>query len=177
MKISLEDRFPWYQRNPYLPTKPCYYFHPFRMFRRWLQWCFNGNAGEWWYLSDAWVAYVLPRLRDFRRGPRMGLCPGGFDQECFPHAPERGETLTDEQQEEVVRRWGKVLDKIILAFEIRLEDDWILGDDNTSFWERCDSGEYDYGEPPCGMPSWRAAHEAAREGFDLWWKYWEGLWD
>ena len=128
---------------------------------------------ETWSLFTNIAEYVLPRLKLFKR------LQNGY--------PGRDEADTPE-------KWYEILDKIILAFEYILDEDWWINDPRYDYtnWLHFSFGEIDE-KTGCGtlditQDDWvaeieanqekeaRRRNEVIKEGLYLFTKYYMSLW-
>lgn len=108
---------------------------------------------ELWNLHNTLAEYIYPRLKEFRK-QHCGA-PGYFDyKNGTPRFSEKyGPKIKGRM---CYKEWDKILDKMVLAFELWLSiDDWVC--------------EYDSKE-------YRKKMSKIEEGFSLFMKHFNGLW-
>ena len=80
----------------------------------WLQRRFRGYSDdEVWNLHDATARFLIPRLKKLKE------INHGCPEEFF-----------DKTKEHECEAWSEVLDKMICAFELSVNDEWILANPN-----------------------------------------------
>ena len=143
---------------------PSFRFRPVRMCRHaWQRWTRGFDDSELWCLDWKISNFVLPRLKAFRDVGRVG-CPAEF---------VKGEG-TDKDIEAGQREFNLLLDKMIFAFECKVNEELGLPED---------LGEYVSGW--CLQEGSRSKYKAAQdarqvlidEGMGLFAKYMHCLWD
>lgn len=98
-----------------------------------------------WNLDWRISQFILPRLKHFRTMERIGIPSLMFNE-------SDGDTDSDELHQKKLAEWNIILDKMILAFENIIQDDW----DRETYKQR---------------------QAEIEEGLQLFSKYFQGLWD
>lgn len=146
---------------------------------------------------DSTLSYIilpmLKQLRDTKHGAP------NTDDEDVPEelkstnaAPKENEWDTDENH---FKRWDYILDEMIFAFEHKVDDSWedaFRSGEHDIIWVPCDGlgnkvpkGEHKFMQMEdgpnhtyqCDYEGMRKVYDRMRNGFRLFGKYYENLWD
>ena len=98
-----------------------------------------------WNLDYRISEFILPRLKHFRKNNRIGV-------PCTIFNESNGDDSTEELHQKKIEEWNIILDKMILAFENIVKDD------------------YD-------KDSYKKQQEEIEEGLKLFCTHFRGLWD
>ncbi len=128
------------------------------------------DDSELWSLDDTILQFILPRLKRFRAKERVGW-PG--PQAIFNIDYDKYEALSDEEQDDLSDRsleeWDRILDKMIRAIELQVEDGGTFFKLNPE-WKEGDPRRDQF----IGAPE---LEEEYKEGWDLFIKWFHALWD
>ena len=137
---------------------------------------------------DITLAYIiLPMLKQLKKKHQGAPYT---DDEDVPEelrstacAPKENEWDTDENH---FKRWNWIMGEMIFAFESKLDDSWedqFRSGEHDTYFERTDDSEFsEMKEGPnhtykCDYEGMHKYQDRIKNGFRLFGKYYEGLWD
>ena len=81
------------------------------------------DDSETWSLDDTIAKFILPRLKRFRELELKGV-PGNISKLTWEEEQKLSEKEAEAHWEQMEKDWNEILDKMILAFETIVKDDW-----------------------------------------------------
>ena len=140
-----------------------------------------------WSMDDTLAHIVLPMLKQLKE-TKHGA-PFVDPNECPPELKPKKQTKKQKDNGETdsthFERWDWVLDEMIFAFDSKVNDDWeeqFESGESDLQWKKLEDGNYQMVNGPndTKVYDWegrRKYQERISNGFRLFGKYYENLWD
>jgi len=156
------------------------------------------DAYDAWNMDSTLGYIILPMLKQLKASKQGSPI---IDDEDVPHMPKQGASSNESMQGDLFAseehddvcwkqyedRWEWVMNEMIFAFEslVGNNEDWenkYWSGENDIYWEKLEEGMSEMKRGPndtrvCDTEGWTKEGERIKNGFRLFGKYYQGLWD
>lgn len=182
----------------YIPNKPFELIHKFRQKLPWNRTVIKIDYWDTWSMKSTLAPIILPMLKQLKETKHGIPCEfadvGGesyASQLCFDFYSQETNQLFNEK---AVARWNEVMDKMIWSFEqLTIDEDADTEAYWEPYWEDMTDEEakiakleksnlyeligVDHPLKKINVQKMNAYYDRVREGFELFGKYYQNLWD
>lgn len=116
-----------------------------------------------WNMDSTLALIVVPMLKQLKE--KKHGAPWVDDEDVPEHLKKSAAPPTEKEwdtDENFFKRWDWVMDEMIFAFESKVDDKW-----DDEFWK----------DVECDWDARKVVEDRIQKGFELFGKYYQGLWD